>query len=186
MKEGFQMSSTQGLFGGGAAGDEKKAKAEDFINRYSTGDPSEGYTEEEAETYFKEATAGASPEQVQQAVKQSLEAMPEDQRAQFEEMLKQRQAGKGMVDIQRSGERTPAGEASAQGAAAGGDSAGLDDLLGGLLGGLTGGSTGATASGGGDSGGIDDMITGFLGSPAGKTVMAGAAAVLMKQFMGKN
>ena len=42
------MSGTQGLFGGGAAGDEEKAKAQDFINRYQTGNPSEGYSEQEA------------------------------------------------------------------------------------------------------------------------------------------
>ena len=42
------MSATQGLFGGGAAGDEEKAKAEDFISRYQTGKPSEGYSDQEA------------------------------------------------------------------------------------------------------------------------------------------
>ena len=43
-KELDRMSATQGLFGGGAAEDEQKAKAQDFINRYQTGKPTEGYS----------------------------------------------------------------------------------------------------------------------------------------------
>jgi hypothetical protein len=199
----------QGLFGGGSAGDESKAKAEDFINRYQTGRPDEGYTDQEALAAFEEAAKVATPEQMQQALKQSVANLPEDERAQFNQMLQDRKAGTGMVDIQRSGERT---EVSSREESAGGgdDAAGLDDLLGGLLGGLSGGSggssgggglgdilggllgggasgnSGATAQAGGDSdGGIGDLLGGLLSSPAGKAVLAGTAAFAMKEVLGQ-
>lgn len=198
----------QGLFGGGAAGDEEKAKAEDFINRYQTGKPSEGYTEEEAIQQLEAVAKVATPEQMQAAFQQSVASLPQDERAQFNQMLLDRQAGTGMVDIERSGERK---EVNARDSG-GGDTAGLDDLLGGLLGGMAGGSAAQSGGGGlGDilggllggasggstgsvaqasessdssGGGLGDILGGFLGSPAGKAVLAGTAAFAMKEVLG--
>ena len=99
------MSATQGLFGGGAAGEEEKKKAEDFINRYQTGKPTEGYTDQEALQQLQQAARVATPEQMQAAFKQSVANLPENERAQFNQMLQDRKAGKGMVDIERSGDR---------------------------------------------------------------------------------
>jgi hypothetical protein len=197
----------QGLFGGGAAGDEEKAKAQDFINRYQTGDPAEGYSEQEAIEQLQAVAKVATPEQMQQALKQSVANLPDDERAQFNQMLQERQAGTGMVDIERSGDRKEVESGDSSGG--GGDSAGLDDLLGGLLGGMAGGSaaqggggglgdilggllgggggnTGATSGGGSDSGGgIGDLLGGLLSSPAGKAVLAGTAAFAMKEVLGQ-
>lgn len=151
----------QGLFGGGAAGDEKKAKAEDFINRYQTGKPSEGYSEEEALTALQEVAKVATPEQMQAAFKHSVANLPDDERAQFNQMLQDRKAGTGMVDIERSGERK---EVSSRDSSGGGDSAGLDDLLGGLLGGMAGGSAGSSGGGG-----LGDILGGLLGGGSGSS-----------------
>ena len=207
------MSATQGLFGGGAAGDEQKAKAEDFINRYQTGKPSEGYSEDEAVQALKEVSKVATPEQMQAAFKQSVANLPEDERAQFNQMLQDRKAGTGMVDIERSGDRkeVTSRDTSGSDAAAAPDGGGLDDLLGGLLGslsggsgssgggglsdilgGLLGGASGATASAGAtdagksddSGGGIGDLLGGLLSSPAGKAVLAGTAAFAMKEVLG--
>ncbi len=203
------MSTTQGLFGGGAAGDEQKAKAEDFINRYQTGKPSEGYSDEEAVQALKEVSKVATPEQMQKALQQSVANLPEDERAQFNQMLQDRKAGTGTIDIERSGERKDVTSRDTSGSDSG-SAPGLDDLLGGLLGGLAGGSgssgggglsdilggllggaSGATAatapsSGGGDSGGgIGDLLGGLLSSPAGKAVLAGTAAYAMKEVLGQ-
>lgn len=149
------MSSTQGLFGGGAAGDEEKKKAEDFISRYQTGKPTEGYTDQEAVQQFQQAAKVATPEQMQAAFKQSVANLPEDQRAQFNQMLQDRKAGKGMVDIERSGDRK---EVSSRDTSGGGGEIGLDDLLGGLLGGMAGGSAGSSGGGG-----LGDILGGLLG-----------------------
>lgn len=199
----------QGLFGGGAAGDEEKAKAEDFINRYQTGKPSEGYTEEEAIQQLEAVAKVATPEQMQQALQQSVANLPEDERAQFNQMLQDRQAGTGMVDIERSGERKEVN--ARESGEGGGDAAGLDDLLGGLLGGMAGGAAAQGGGGGGlgdilggllggasgsaaapgqassgdSGGGIGDLLGGFLSSPTGKAVLAGTAAFAMKEVLGK-
>lgn len=166
--------STQGLFGGGAAGDEQKAKAQDFINRYQTGKPTEGYTDQEAMEQLQEAAKVATPEQMQRAFQQSVANLPENERAQFNTMLQQRQAGQGMIDIERSGERTPVDSRSNEG---GGSSAGLDDLLGSILGGMAGGSAGS--SGGASSspgGGLGDILTSMMGGSAAAQAPAPAPA----------
>ena len=115
------MSGTQGLFGGGAAGDEEKAKAQDFINRYQTGNPSEGYSEQEAIQQLQAVSKVATPEQMQQAFQQSVAKLPDDQRAQFNQMLQDRKAGQGMVDIDRSGDRK---ETTSRDSSGGGDAPG--------------------------------------------------------------
>ncbi len=153
------MASTQGLFGGGAAGDEQEQKAQDFISRYQSGHPSEGYSEEEAVHQFQQAAKVATPEQLQAAFKQSVANLPENERAQFNQMLQDRKAGTGMIDIERSGERKAT---NARGSDAG-DSIGLDDLLGGLLGGMAGGGS---SSGGG---GLGDILGGLLGGGQAST-----------------
>jgi hypothetical protein len=199
----------KGLFGGGESkgtpvSPEAKAAAADFVARYEDGDPSEGYSTEEAETYFKAAMERASPEQIQQATQQAMAKMPEDQRAAFAEMLKQRQAGQGMVQIQEAGGGAAAGAATAGAAAeSGGGGGGLDDILGGLLGGGSGGGGGGLGDllggllggggqasaqpgiqqgDGGGGGGLGDL----LGSPAGKAAIAGVAAFAIKELLGKD
>lgn len=162
------MSATQGLFGGGAAGDEEKKKAEDFINRYQTGKPTEGYSEQEAVQQLQQAAKVATPEQMQAAFKQSVANLPEDERAQFNQMLQDRKAGKGMVDIQRSGDRK---EVTSRDTSGGGDQAGLDDLLGGLLGGMAGGSAGG-------SGGLGDILGGLLGGAQSSSGSSGGSGGL--------
>lgn len=147
----------QGLFGGGAAGDEEKAKAQDFINRYQTGNPTEGYSEQEAIEQLQAVAKVATPEQMQAAFKHSVANLPDDERAQFNQMLQDRKAGTGMVDIERSGDRK---EVSSRDSSGGGDSAGLDDLLGGLLGGSAGSSGG---------GGLGDILGGLLGGASGSS-----------------
>ena len=133
--------------------------------------------------------------------------LPEDERAQFNQMLQDRKAGTGMVDIERSGDRK---EVTSRDSSGGGSDVGLDDLLGGLLGGMAGGSAGGSGGGGlgdilggllggsdstatgqaatpskGDSGGgIGDILGDILKSPVGKAVLAGTAAFAMKEVLG--
>jgi hypothetical protein len=148
---------------------------------------------------------------MQAAFKQSVANLPEDQRAQFNQMLQDRKAGTGMIDIERSGDRKEVTSRDTSGGSA--DQVGLDDLLGGLLGGLSGGSGssgggglgdilggllggasgGASGSGGATTstdskdsggGGLGDMLGDILKSPVGKAVLAGTAAFAMKEVLG--
>ncbi|MCA9858289.1 MAG: hypothetical protein KC438_01135, partial [Thermomicrobiales bacterium] len=152
------MSGVQGLFGGGDAGDEQKAKAQDFINRYQKNPAGAEVSDQEAIEQLQQVAKVATPEQMQRAFQQSVASLPDNERAQFNQMLQQRQAGQGMIDIERSGERKAV---DARGGG-GDDSVGLDDLLGGILGGMAGGSAGSGSGGGG----LGDILGGLLGGGA--------------------
>jgi hypothetical protein len=161
--------------GGGRGGrrrrsPEEVAQAEDFINRYTTGNPSEGFSSEEAVTYLRQVRAEAPPEVMQRAAVETVRNLPDDQRKAFAEMLQRRQAGSGMVTIERTGEARAAqgrGESPAGG--------GMDDMLGGLFGGLFGGGTTQPdpypqprqAPQGQGGFGADDMLGGLLGGLLG-------------------
>ena len=194
------MDSMKGLFGGDDDKEvlpgETKGHAKDFVNRYMTGSPSEGYSREEAVDQFKRVAKHATPDQLQRATQQAVDNLPADQRAEFNQMLQQRQAGQGTVDIQRTGggggQAAPADDplggllGGLLGGGAAGGTGGLDDMLGGLLGG--GGESdkpGATQSqgGGGDMfGGLGDIMS----SPVGKAVIGGIAAFAMKEVLDRN
>src|ERR687890_1467638 len=109
---------------------EEVAHAKDFINRYTTGHPSEGFSSEEAVNYLRQVRNEAPPEVMQREAVETVRNLPDDQRKAFAEMLQRRQAGSGMVTIERTGEaRATEGRSGAQ------SGGGMDDLLGGLLGG---------------------------------------------------
>jgi hypothetical protein len=149
---------------------EEVAHAKDFINRYTTGHPSEGFSSEEAVNYLRQVRSEAPPEVMQRAAVETVRNLPDDQRKAFAEMLQRRQAGSGMVTIERTGQAHAA--EGRGGSPAGG---GMDDMLGGLFGGLFGG--GATQpdqypqprqSPQGQGGfGADDMLGGLLGGLLG-------------------
>jgi hypothetical protein len=151
---------------------EEVAQAKDFINRYTTGNPSEGFSSDEAVNYLRQVRAEAPPEVMQRAAVETVRNLPDDQRKAFAEMLQRRQAGSGMVTIERTGQAHAAeGRGGAQ---AGG---GMDDMLGGLFGGLFGGGGGMTQpepypqprqTPQGQGGfGADDMLGGLLGGLLG-------------------
>jgi hypothetical protein len=149
---------------------EEVAQAKDFINRYSTGNPSEGFSSEEAVNYLRQVRAEAPPEVMQRAAVETVRNLPEGQRKAFAEMLQRRQAGSGMVTIERTGQAHAAEGRS--GSQAGG---GMDDMLGGLFGGLFGGGTAQPepypqprqAPQGQGGFGADDMLGGLLGGLLG-------------------
>ena len=201
----------KGMFGGGSSGNGNQ-KADDghndFVKRYTTGDPNEGYTEDEARQQFQKVLKTASPDQIQSAFKKTVENLPENQRAELGQMMADRQQGKNLVQIQHTGDGTAT--AGSQGGSGGG---GLGDILGGLLGGSSGGSSGGSgglgdilggllggsdsggatsqsgstdkpASGDSSGGGIGDILGGLLSGPQGKAIMGGIAAFAMQAMQG--
>jgi hypothetical protein len=166
--------------GGGGGGRRRErspedvAHAKDFINRYTTGHPSEGFSSEEAVNYLRQVRNEAPPEVMQRAAVETVRNLPDDQRKAFAEMLQRRQAGSGMVTIERTGQAH-----AAEGRSGGQAGGGMDDMLGGLFGGLFGGGGGMTqpephsqprqtpqAQGPGGVG-PDDMLGGLLGGLLG-------------------
>jgi hypothetical protein len=162
---------------GGARGGRRRrrspqevAQAEDFINRYTTGHPSEGFSSEEAVNYLRQVRSEAPPEVMQRAAMETVRNLPDDQRKAFAEMLQRRQTGAGMVTIERTGEAR-----AAEGRGGGQAGGGMDDMLGGLFGGLFGGGTAQPepypqprqAPQGQGGFGADDMLGGLLGGLLG-------------------
>lgn len=156
---------------------EEQTRAEDFVQRYTSGSPAEGFSSDEAVGYLRQLRQDVPPDVLQRAAVSTVQNLPDDQRKAFAEMLQRRQQGTGMVTIERTGEaRATEGRG---GAAAG--SMGMDDMLGGLFGSLMGGGMAQpesqpqpqpqpaprsqqTADGGL---GMDDMLGGLLGSLLG-------------------
>jgi hypothetical protein len=150
---------------------EEIAQAEDFINRYTTGSPTEGFSSEEAVGYLRELRTEVPPDVMQRAAVETVRNLPDEQRKQFAEMLQRRQAGTGMVTIERTGQaRAAEGREAAQ-------PGGMDDLFGSLFGGLLGGGMAQpepqrqpqpqprqAPSG---APGMDDMLGGLLGGLLG-------------------
>jgi hypothetical protein len=149
---------------------EEVAQAEDFINRYSTGHPSEGFSSEEAVNYLRQVREEAPPEVLQRAAVETVRNLPDDQRKAFAEMLQRRQSGAGMVTIERTGEAR-----ATEGRGASPSGGGMDDMLGGLFGGLFGGGMAQPdpypqprqVPQGQGGFGADDMLGGLLGGLLG-------------------
>lgn len=181
-----EENKLKGLFGGGEASDqgeaaprgdggrrrrggggrrrrsaEERDRAHDFINRYTAGNPAEGFSSDEAVNYLRELRQDAPPEVLRNAAVETVRNLPEDQRKAFAEMLQRRQAGTGMVTIDRAGE---AHQTAGRAPAAGG---GLDDALGGLFGGLLGGTMAQPAPQPQPAPGYDDALGGLLGGLLG-------------------
>jgi hypothetical protein len=209
------VDALQGLFGGGGSGgggdradrqaarqerrSERQAQrslhqdpalrqqAQDFAQRYMTGDNTQGYDAREAYQMYRQVGQDATPQQMQTALHQTVDHMNPQQRAEFGQMLQQRQHGQGTVSI-------PSGQA-------GGDP-GTGGLLG-MIGNLFHGGQGQTPApptdhegflghlfGGGraaptpqQTGGQQrDVFPGMLDNPLAKVLMGGIAAYGAKQI----
>ncbi|MFL5760758.1 MAG: hypothetical protein ACJ789_13605 [Thermomicrobiales bacterium] len=183
------MAELKGLFGGGEdlGSQPQRAKAQDFVQRYMQGDPSEGYSHEEAVSALQTAAQHATPEQLQRATDQAVNHLNPDQRKQLNEMVKQRQAGQGFVPIERAGDTSAGGGGGTSGlgdilgsiAGGGGGGGDLGSILGGLLGGQATTQSGYQQPQSGGNGGLGDVVS----SPVGKAVIGGIAAFAMKEIL---
>jgi hypothetical protein len=157
----------KGLFGGGMAddNDDDRKKLTDFAQRYTTGDPADGYSDDEARENFNRILRTAPPDVIQRAASATYQNLPENRRSELNQMLQDRQQGKNLVDIQRTDQQGGGSQGGGDplgdlfgGMMGGGGGGGLGDILGGLLGG--GGSSGGSSGGGG---GLGDILGGLLG-----------------------
>ncbi len=147
---------------------ETRRSRKEFIERYTTGDPSEGFTTEEAVAHLREMREEMTPEEFRRAMQRTLEHLPPSQRDDFIKIIREYQSGAAQTNGAaattagaQAGEGT-ARDASAPSVAAGARSGG--DPFGGLLTGLMGGGTaGAGGVGVGDL--VDDLAQGGLRAP---------------------
>ncbi|MCC2628981.1 MAG: hypothetical protein K0S14_2631 [Thermomicrobiales bacterium] len=184
---------------------ETRRNRKEFIERYTTGDPAEGFTTEEAVAHLREMREEMTPEEFRRAMRRTLEHLPPHQRDDFIRIMREYQAGPSQP---APGAATAAGaqaregmarEESTPSAAARARSGG--DPFGGLLTGLMGGgAVGAGGVGVGDL--LDDLARGglrapastpgkqpteadfhtLLNSPLGRAVLGGVAAFGMQEM----
>jgi hypothetical protein len=165
---------------------EARRKRKEFVDRYTTGDPSEGFSTEEAITHLREMREEMSPAEFRAAMAKTLEHLPADQRDEFVAMMRQHKA-------------TQAMPGTAAASATGMSASSTADPFGGLLTGLMGSGTASAAPVGvGDifedltKGGLSsprasadappsqEDFTALLNSPIGRAVLGGLAAYGMQ------
>lgn len=174
---------------------DRKRKRDDFVERYTTGHPAEGFTAEEALEHLAEIKDELSPTEFQAAMVQTLDHLPADQRDEFIALVRKHREEAAKTAPAAAAATAPAAEAAA------GPAAVPADPFGGLLTGLIGGASGA---GGVDAGSLlDDLRKGglsaptsgsggkpteadflsLINSPLGKAVLGGLAAYGVQQTM---
>jgi hypothetical protein len=186
---------------------EARRSRKEFVERYMTGDPSEGFTTDEAIAYLREMRDEMSPGEFRRAMQRTLEHLPPSQRDEFIKIMREYQAGATQppTGAAATATRAPASgltasdapAPSAPGARAGADPFG--EFLTGLIGGSTAGG-GGVGVGVGDL--LDDLARGgvrapettpgrqpteadfraLLDSPLGRAVLGGVAAFGMQEM----
>jgi hypothetical protein len=145
----------------------------DFVKRYEQGDPSEGYSDQEVLKRYGEVSHAVPTEQYAQAAQEALSKLSPEERAEFLKMLQERAAARGVKlpgkvasDPKDLGQvLTDLHEKPGQ----------LRDILG-------GGSLGQPQAQAPGSNPITDMLS----SPIAKAVLAGVAAIVVKNMMGSS
>ena len=151
------------LLGGG----QRREEYQDFVNRYDTGAPWDGISDQEAYSRYQQVAPQLPPQMYQESAQEAFSRLTPQQRLQLGQHLQQqtRQQGYNVPDLNRDGIddrlQDPAYLAQATGQ--------LHQQQPGILGDLLGGG-----GGGGQ---------GMLQSPVAKAALAGIAAVAVKKMM---
>ena len=157
------MDMLSQILGGG----QRREEYQDFVNRYDTGAPWDGISDQEARSRYQQVAPQLSPEMYQESAQEAFSRLTPQQRLQLGQHLQQqtRQQGYNVPDLNRDGIddrlQDPAYLAQATGQ--------LHQQQPGILGDLLGGG-----GGGGQ---------GMLQSPVAKAALAGIAAVAVKKMM---
>jgi hypothetical protein len=142
----------------------------DFVNRYEQGHPSEGYSDQEVVKRYAEVAHEVSPDQYARAAQEALSKLSPEERAAFVKMLQDRAATRGVeLPRQVAPEPKDLGQVLTDLHVQPGQ---LRDILGG----------GAAQTQQQPSG--SSPITDILASPMAKAVLAGIAAMVVKNVMG--
>ncbi len=155
------------ILGGG----QRREEYQDFVNRYDTGAPWDGISDQEAYSRYQQVAPQLSPDMYQQSAQEAFSRMSPQQRMQLGQHLQQqsRQQGFNIPDFNQDGIddrfQDPAYLAQATGR--------LNQQQPGILGDLLGGGGGQGMGG-----------QGMLQSPIAKAALAGIAAVAVKNMMG--
>ena len=185
---------------------ETRRNRKEFVERYTTGDPAEGFTTDEAIAHLREMRDEMSPADFRRAMQRTLEYLPPSQRDDFIRIMREYQAGavQPATGAAATLESIPVGGVTAAEETAGPNPAATRtgaDPFGGLLTGLMGsGTAGAGGVGAGDL--FEDLTKGglraptttpgqkpteadfraLLDSPLGRAVLGGVAAFGLQEM----
>ena len=87
-----------------ALGDKAEA-FEDFTKKYDKGPPSEGYSENEVRDRYSEVASNMSPQQYEQAARQSFDRLSPEERQQFGQQLNEAASQQGL-QLNPTGDQT--------------------------------------------------------------------------------
>jgi hypothetical protein len=145
----------------------------DFVKRYEQGDPSEGYSDQEVLERYGEVSHAVPTEEYAQAAQEALGKLSPEERAEFLKMLQERAAARGV--------KLP-GKVASDPKDLGRVLTDLHEKPGQLRDILGGGSLGQPQAQAPGSNPITDMLS----SPIAKAVLAGVAAIVVKNMMGSS
>ena len=144
----------------------------DFVKRYDQGAPSEGYSDQEVLKRYDEVSHAVPREQYAQAAQEALARLSPEERAEFVEMLQERAAARGVTLPRKvASDPTDLGKVLTDLHQKRGQ---LRDILG-------AGDAQPQAQAAGSS-----PITDMLSSPMAKAVLAGIAAMVVKNMTGRS
>ncbi|MEZ4562846.1 MAG: hypothetical protein R2853_08925 [Thermomicrobiales bacterium] len=157
---------------------ETEARRTDFADRYKTGNPSEGFSAEEAIEHLQELQQELTPAEFRKAMEETLNNLPVDQRDDFIALMRKHKA-----EAQASGASVAAQDplAGLLGSLMGGQGAAQAPNLGDILTDLRQGGLNAPAPAAGKQLTEQDFLQ-LLNSPLGKAVLGGLATFGMQQL----
>jgi hypothetical protein len=79
------------------AGGLRQKEYKDFVDRYEEGDPSQGYTDQEVLKRYGEVSHAVQPDQYARAAQEALSKLSPEDRAAFVKMLQERAAARGLT-----------------------------------------------------------------------------------------
>ena len=79
------------------AGGLRQKEYKDFVDRYEEGDPSQGYTNQEVLNRYGEVSHAVQPDQYARAAQEALSKLSPEDRAAFVKMLQERAAARGLT-----------------------------------------------------------------------------------------
>jgi len=163
-----------GLFGGPDS-DRMRSQAQDFVGRYETGQPHEGYTNDEVAERFRQVSGNMSDDDMREAARESLKRMSPEQRREYKKAMRQR--GARGFDRDDDNDDPEILAQATQGFMK--EQPDQGDGIGGFLGGMFGGGNDQPAQRQ-----VPQQDQGsMLDNPAVKAAAAGMAAFAMKKMM---
>ena len=161
-----------GLFGGPDS-DRMRSQAQDFVGRYETGQPHEGYTNDEVMERFRQVRGQMNDDDMREAARQSFSRMSPDQRREYKRAM--RQEGARGFDRDDDNDDPDILAQATQGFMK--EQPNQGGGLGGMLGGLFGQDQSPQRQ-------LQQQDQGsMMDNPAVKAAMAGMAAFAMKKMM---